>query len=151
MFSISRSQIFHGTYLRFKKYLWLSWNLNFTCILYFMESLPERGPRGQQSQRDPGGAVRLGESGSRAPWGGVGQRAGPSAWATLRQVLRNKMVIKGLYWPLPSLPLDDVIGFTFRPPFGFWEGRLGRWTIVWAVTPGWCLWRPQTTGWPAWA
>lgn len=92
-----------------------------------------------------------GESRSRAPRGGMGQRAGPSAWATLRQVLRNKMVIKGLYWPLPFLPLDDVIGFTFRPPFGFWEGRLGRWTIVWAVTPGWCLWRPQTTGWPAWA
>lgn len=38
-----------------------------------------------------------------------------------RQVLESEMVTQGLYRPLPFLPLDEVIGFTFLPPYGFWE------------------------------
>lgn len=34
------------------------------------------------------------------------------------------MVTQGLYCPLLFLPLDEVIGFTFLQPYGFWEGFL---------------------------
>lgn len=47
-------------------------------------------------------------------------------WSYTKARFENKTVTKGLYRLLLFLPLDEVIGFTFLQPYGFWEALFGR-------------------------